>query len=58
MKYQVRFRAKMISSRENDIFTRENKFSHVKRLPLLWLHNKSHLSKEKKLFKRNGLVIH
>ena len=37
-------------SRENMIFTCENSMlsSHVKRSPLLWLHNKSRLSQEKK----------
>ena len=36
-------------SRENDVFTRENNMlsSHVKRSPLLWLHNKSRLSQRK-----------
>ena len=36
-------------SRENMIFTCENNMlsSHVKRSPLLWLHNKSRLSHEK-----------
>ena len=36
-------------SRENMIFTCENNMlsSHVKRSPLLWLHNKSRLSQEK-----------
>ena len=36
-------------SRENMIFTCENNMlsSHVKRTPLLWLHNKSRLSQEK-----------
>ena len=36
-------------SRENMIFTCENSMlsSHVKRSPLLWLHNKSRLSQEK-----------
>ena len=36
-------------SRENMIFTCENNVlsSHVKRSPLLWLHNKSRLSQEK-----------
>ena len=36
-------------SRENLIFTCENNMlsSHVKISPLLWLHNKSHLSHQK-----------
>ena len=32
--------------------------SLVKTTPLLWLHNKSCLSQQKKLFKRNGLSFH
>ena len=34
---------------KHDIFTRENNMfsSHVKRSPLLWLHNKSYLSQQK-----------
>ena len=47
MKYQV-------------IFTRENKFSHVKRLPLLWLHNTWRLSQENTVYEKwfgNSLII-
>ena len=42
MKYQASFRTK------HDIFTRENNklFSHVKRSPLLWLHDKSQLLRQ------------
>ena len=44
MKYQVSFREKKL-----DIFTCENNMlsSHVKLSPLLWLHNKPHLSDQK-----------
>ena len=44
---------------KHNILTCENNMlsSHVKRSPLLWLHNKSRLSQQK-LFKWNGSVFH
>ena len=44
MKYQVNFRAKTehLHTSENEMLS-----SHVKRSPLLWLHNKSRISRQK-----------
>ena len=47
--YKHQWNTRWAFARKHDIFTRENNmsFSHVKISPLLWLHNKSHLSQEK-----------
>ena len=54
MKYQVSFHVT-----KHDIFTPENYllFSHVERSPLLWLHDKSHLSQQNAKVKLFGIPL-
>ena len=48
--YKHQWKTRWTFARKHDTFTRENNmlFSHLKRSPLLWLHNKSRLSQQKK----------
>ena len=57
--YKHKWNTKWASARKLDIFRCENNMlsSHVKISPLLWLHNKPHLSDQKMLWYFIGVYI-